>query len=137
MTSVSVSRVLDEDVEVVRERMHDVETFLRAAGFDEVRRDDSRVVITNEVGPATIELTLEPFDGPDAEFAYRQREGIFEEMVTTYAVTSDQASTTVVAETEFSLDVALVGSVLDSTVIKRQRRRELNAQLAYLGSGTV
>jgi len=137
MTSVSVSRVLDEDVEVVRERMHDVETFLRAAGFDEVRRNDSRVVITNEVGPATIELTLEPFDDPDAEFAYRQREGIFEEMVTTYAVTSDQASTTVVAETEFSLDVALVGSVLDSTVIKRQRRRELNAQLAYLGSGTV
>ncbi|MFD1686235.1 SRPBCC family protein [Halobellus litoreus] len=137
MTSVSVSRVLDEDVEVVRERMHDVETFLRAAGFDEVRRDDSRVVITNEVGPATIELTLEPFDDPDAELAYRQREGIFEEMVTTYTVTSDQASTTVVAETEFSLDVALVGSVLDSTVIKRQRRRELNAQLAYLGSGTV
>ena len=137
MTSVSVSRVLDEDVEVVRERMHDVETFLRAAGFDEVRWDDSRVVITNEVGPATIELTLEPFDDPDAELAYRQREGIFEEMVTTYTVTSDQASTTVVAETEFSLDVALVGSVLDSTVIKRQRRRELNAQLAYLGSGTV
>jgi hypothetical protein len=58
-------------------------------------------------------------------------------MVTTYAVTGDQKSTTVVAETEFSLDVAFVGPVLDSTVIKRQRRRELNAQLAYLGSGTV
>jgi hypothetical protein len=137
MTSVSVSRVLDEGVKAVRERMHDVETFLRAAGFDEVRWDDSRVVITNEVGPATIELTLEPFDDPDAEFAYRQGEGIFEEMVTTYAVTGDQKSTTVVAETEFSLDVAFVGPVLDSTVIKRQRRRELNAQLAYLGSGTV
>lgn len=143
MTRVSVTEVVDEDAETVRERMHDVEAFMRAAGFDEVRHDGDRVEVANEVGPVTIELDLELYEDPDAELAYRQREGIFEEMVTTYTVrtedgeTAGDDATTVEAVTEFSLDVAVVGSFLDSTVIKRQRRRELNAQLAYLGSGDV
>jgi len=135
MTRVAVTEVIDEDVETVRERMHDVEAFVRASGFDEVRHADSRVEVANEVGPVTIELVFELFDDPDAELAYRQQEGIFEEMVTTYAVTADDDATVVEAVTEFALDIAVIGSFLDSTVIKRQRRQELTAQLAYLGTG--
>ena len=143
MTNVSVTDVLDEDAETVRERMHDVEAFVRASGFDETRRDGDRVEVANEVGPVTIELIFELYEEPDAELAYRQREGLFEEMVTTYTVraengeTAGDDATTVEAVTEFSLDVAVVGSFLDATVITRQRRRELNAQLAYLESGEV
>jgi hypothetical protein len=128
-------RELDVDRETVRNRIHDVEAFMRAAGFDEVRREGSRVDIANEVGPVTIELELELYDDPDAELAYRQREGIFESMTTTYAVTDAGDATVVEAQTEFALDVAVVGSALDATVIKRQRRRELNAQLDYLERG--
>ncbi|WP_049985905.1 hypothetical protein [Halobellus rufus] len=132
MTSVSVTAVLDEDAATVRQRMREVEPFMRAAGFDAVRREGSHLTIENAVGPATIELSLELFDDPDADLAYRQEEGIFEEMDTTYTVTAVDGGTRVEAETEFSLGVAVVGSVLDETVIKRQRRRELNAQFAYL-----
>ena len=143
MTRVSVTEVLDEDAETVRERMHDVEAFVRASGFDEVRRDGDRVEVANQVGPVTIELVFELYDDPDAELTYRQREGIFEEMVTTYTIragdgeTAGDDATTVEAVTEFSLGVAFVGSVLDATGITRQRRGELNAQLAYLESGDV
>jgi carbon monoxide dehydrogenase subunit G len=143
MTSVSVTEVVAADAETVRERMHDIEAFMRAAGFDEVIHDGDRIEVGNEVGPVTIELDLELFEDPDAELAYRQREGIFEEMVTAYTIetedgeaTSDGA-TTVEAVTDFALDVAVVGSFLDATVITRQRRRELTAQLAYLESGDV
>ena len=132
MARVTVRRELDADAETVRERMHDLEPFMRAAGFDEVRREGSRVEIGNEVGPITIELTLELYDDPGSELAYRQVEGIFEEMTTTYTVTEAGERTVVEAETEFALDAAIVGSFLDATVIKRQRRRELNAQFDYL-----
>jgi hypothetical protein len=135
MATVSVRRELDVDGETVRERVHDVEAFMRAAGFDEVRRDGRRVGVSNSVGPVTIELELDLYDDPDAELAYRQRECIFESMNTTYAVTDAGDATVVAAQTGFSFDVAVVGSALDATVIKRQRRRELNAQLDYLERG--
>jgi len=38
------------------------------------------------MGIATIELTLELVDRPDADLAYEQRKGIFEEMRTAYTV---------------------------------------------------
>jgi carbon monoxide dehydrogenase subunit G len=132
METVSVERAIDADPDAVRERMHEVEPFVRAAGFDEVRRDDDRIEVANRVGPVEIELVLELYDDPDADLAYRQIAGIFEEMTTTYTVREAGGGTAVTTRTEFAVDAAVVGSVLDATVISRQRRRELNAQLDYL-----
>lgn len=132
MRRVAVDRTVETDAETVRSRMRDVEPFMRAAGFDEVTREGSTVEIANEVGPVRIELTLELVDDPDADLVYRQREGIFETMTTRYDVTETDEGTAIEAETEFALDLAVVGSFLDATVIGAQRRRELTAQLDYL-----
>mgnify|MGYP006278805277 FL=1 len=132
MHSVSVSREVAAPPDAVRERMQDVGAFMRAAGFDEVVVEGDRIELENGVGIATIELTLELVDEPGAALAYRQRDGIFEEMVTRYTLEETAAGTEVVAETEFAIDVALVGKLLDSTVIERQRRRELEQQFDWL-----
>ncbi|KPN32196.1 hypothetical protein SY89_02960 [Halolamina pelagica] len=132
MNSVSVSREVAAPPEAVRARMNDVGAFMRAAGFDEVTTDGDRITITNGVGIATVELELELIDHPDAALAYRQRDGIFEEMVTRYTLEPTDDGTEVTAETEFAVDVALVGKLLDATVIKRQRRRELDQQFDWL-----
>ncbi|SDX91767.1 hypothetical protein [Halobellus clavatus] len=132
MQRVAVDRTVEADAETVRMRMHDIEPCMRAAGFDEVTVAGSTIEVANEVGPVRIELTLERFEAEDADLAYRQRDGIFEAMTTWYRVTETEAGTAIEAETEFGLDVAMVGSFLDSTVISVQRRRELTAQLDYL-----
>jgi carbon monoxide dehydrogenase subunit G len=132
MNSVTISRTIDAPPAVVRESMNELEQFMRASGFDEVLVDGETVRVANEVGIATIELTLELVDRPEADLAYEQRDGIFEEMRTAYTVTPASNGSEVVATTEFALDVAIVGDVLDSTVIKRQRRRELSAQFDWL-----
>ncbi|NHX37221.1 MULTISPECIES: SRPBCC family protein [Halolamina] len=147
MNSVSVSRDVAAPPDAVRERMDDVGAFMRAAGFDEVAvdregqspsgsrpqaGDGDRITITNGVGIATIELVLDLFDDPDTALAYRQHDGIFEEMVTRYTLEPTAEGTEVTAETEFAIDVALVGKLLDATVIKRQRRRELEQQFDWL-----
>ena len=132
MATVAVERTIDADPDAVRERMHAVEAFVRAAGFDEVWRDGDRVEVANRVGPVEIELVLELYNDPDADVAYRQVAGIFERMTTTYALDESDGGTAVTARTEFAVDAAVVGSVLDATVISRQRRHELNAQLDYL-----
>ncbi|WP_280537418.1 SRPBCC family protein [Halopenitus sp. POP-27] len=141
MRSVTLTRSFDADPASIADAMTDVEPFMAAAGFDEVSVDGDRIAVANRVGIATIELTLERTDGlgdgvadddPPYVFEYVQREGIFEAMTTTYTVTPTDAGTEVTATTEFALDVAIVGDVLDATVIKRQRRRELNAQFDWL-----
>ncbi|SDY75892.1 hypothetical protein SAMN05216564_10994 [Halopenitus persicus] len=66
-----------------------------------------------------------------------QQEGIFEAMTTSYTVTAADGGSEVTATTEFALDVAIVGDVLDATVIKRQRRRELEAQFDWLEAQTA
>jgi hypothetical protein len=134
MNSVTVSTALDASPGAVREKIRDVGPFMRAAEFDGVVVDGDRIELTNGVGIATIELTLELFDEPDADLAYRQRDGIFDEMVTRYTVEPTAAGSLVTAETEFQIDVALVGKLMDATIIKRQRRKELNAQFAWLES---
>ncbi|MFB6084490.1 MAG: SRPBCC family protein [Halorientalis sp.] len=132
MESVSVSRTFDADPDAVREAMTDVERFMAAAGFDEVTVDGDDMTIVNGFSLAAIELKLALVDRDDAELAYEQDEGIFEEMWTTYEVEPVDDGTRVTATTEFALDVAVVGAVLDATVIERQRRRELTTQFDWL-----
>jgi hypothetical protein len=84
------------------------------------------------MGVATIELTLELVDDRDADLAFVQTEGLFEEMAASYVVVPAEGGSLVTATTEFALDVAVVGSVLDATVVKRQRRSELKAQFDWL-----
>lgn len=132
MNSVTLSRTVDAPPGAVRESIHRIDQFMRASGFDEVTVDGETVRVANEVGIATIELTLELVDRPDAALAYEQRDGIFDAMRTAYVVTPAPGGSEVEATTEFALDVAIVGTLLDSTIIERQRRRELAAQLDWL-----
>jgi carbon monoxide dehydrogenase subunit G len=132
MRTVTVTRTIAAPAEAVREAILDVEPFMRAAGFDEVAVDGDAIHIGNRVGIATIELELERVDDPTAVLAYEQREGIFESMRTEYHIEAVTDGTRVEATTDFSLDVALVGDLLDSTIIRRQRRKELDAQFDHL-----
>ncbi|WP_440989670.1 SRPBCC family protein [Haloarchaeobius baliensis] len=132
MNTVSLSRSVDGSVESVRSAMADLEAFTAAAGFDDVVVEGDTVTITNHVG--FLELSLElvvTTDDPET-LVLEQTDGIFESMTTRYTVSGDSESCEVTAETEFALDVAIVGQVLDSTVIERQRTRELTGQLDWL-----
>lgn len=132
MQSVTVTRTIPASMEGVRDAMLDLEPFTRAAGFDDVAVDGQSIRVANQVGIAEIELELTVVDDPDAALAIQQRDGIFEEMRTAYALTETTDGVDVTATTDFALDVAVVGGLLDATIIKRQRRRELNGQLDYL-----
>lgn len=132
METVSMSRRFDADPDTLRHLITDVKPFMRGANFDVVTREGTTLQIANSVGLATIELEVEIVDDPDAVLAYEHRDGIFEEMTTRYELTRQGDQTEVTATTEFQVDVALVGMILDATVIKRQRRRELAAQFEYL-----
>ncbi|GAA0204190.1 SRPBCC family protein [Halobaculum roseum] len=132
MHSVTITRTIDASRTDIREAMLELERFTLAAGFDEVDVDGRTIRVANAVGVAEIELELAVVDDPDAAFAYEQREGIFEEMRTAFTLTSVPDGTEVEATTEFALDIPLVGGVLDATLIKRQRRTELEAQLDYI-----
>jgi len=132
MEEVTVTRTFDADPDAVREAMSDVEAFMQSAGFDAVERDDRELRLENRVGLFEIELVLGLVDA-DVELAYEQREGIFESMRTEYRVESEDGTTSVTATTEHeAVDLAVVGPVLDSTVIERQRRKELTAQFDWL-----
>lgn len=132
MESITISRTIDAPTSAVRDAVTDIEPFMLAAGFDEVVVDGDGIDILNRVGIATIELSLERVDEPDAVLAYEQRDGIFASMRTVYSLDETAAGTRIDATTEFALDVALVGEMLDATIIKRQRRRELDAQFDHL-----
>lgn len=136
METVTVTRRIDAPLADVEAAIRDVGPFMEAAGFDEVTVDGDIVHIRNVVGlfvPVT--LDIEVFDDQDATLAYRQHEGMFREMETRLtAGEADEGGVEVVATTDFELDVAAVGMVLDATVVKRQRRSELVRQLDYLES---
>ncbi|MEF8861392.1 MAG: SRPBCC family protein [Haloarculaceae archaeon] len=130
---MTVTRTVDTPPERVREAMSDVETFMRAAGFAEVDLDGDRLHIANTAGLfLEIELDLELVERRDAVLAYEQREGIFREMRTVYRIEPTDGGTTVTATTEFEVDVALAGPLLDASVVTRQRRAELRKQFDYL-----
>lgn len=137
MESVSVSRRIDADPDAIRATMNDAAAFMRAANFDEVTVEDDRISIANAVGFLRIELDLEVVDAPDAAFAYRQVDGIFEEMYTAYDVDGEDGAAEVTCTTEFEVAARFVGPVLDATVVKRQRRREIEAQFDYLEATTA
>lgn len=132
MQTVTETRTIAAPVDAVRDALLDLEPFTRAAGFDEVAVDGKSIHVANQVGIAEIELELAVVDDPDATLTVEQREGIFDAMRTTYRLREAPDGVEVVAETDFALDVAIVGGLLDATVIRRQRRRELNGQFDYL-----
>lgn len=132
MRSLTVTREIPASADAVREAIREIGPFTRAAGFDTVRVDGRRIETAKKFGITEVSLVLAIVDEPDAVLAYEQRDGIFEEMRTAYTLRPADGGTEVRATTEFSLDVPLVGGALDSTVIARQRRAELNAQLDYL-----
>ncbi|MFB6184143.1 MAG: SRPBCC family protein [Haloarculaceae archaeon] len=132
MQTVSVTRTIDADRDAVEAAMLDVEPFMEAAGFDAVRLDGDALHIENGVGLATIELDLTIVDREGAVLAYVQDDGIFREMETRYTVADTADGVEVEATTTFAVDIDLVGMLLDATVIKRQRRKELTAQFDYL-----
>lgn len=132
MEQVTVTRTYEGAPDAVAEAMADRTAFMRAAEFDRVSRDGDYITIENRVGLFDIELVLEIVE-TDAAFAYEQREGVFDSMRTEYHIEGRDGETTVTATTEYeALDLAVVGPLLDSTVIGRQRRTELNAQFDWL-----
>lgn len=132
MKSITVERNLDADLNSIRNLIQDIEPFMLASGFDEVDLQGDRLTVRNDLGFKVIELRLRIVEDETAVLRYEQFEGIFEEMETVYRVDSRDRGATVAATTRFALDIALIGDVLDATVIKRFRRRELNAQFDYL-----
>lgn len=134
MQTVSVSRRVDAPPERVRDAMADLEAFMLGAGFTDVVVDGDDVHLENQVGLATVELDLRLVENPDADLAYEQADGFFKTMTTVYAVEPVDGGSEVTATTDFALDLALVGQILDATVIKRQRRHELEAQFDWLES---
>lgn len=136
MQTVTVTRTIAASPEEVSRAMHDLAPFIRASGFDSVDVDDRDIRVSNKVGPAEITLHLKVVDDADVELAYEQRKGIFEEMQTSYRLEPVSDGVEVTATTKFALDVALIGEFLDSTVISRQRRKELEAQFDYLEETT-
>lgn len=131
MQTVSVSRIITADAAAVREAMADLEPFMQAGGFSEAAVDGDTIYLRQNLGLGRIELDLEVVEAPDAELAYEQREGIFDEMRTRYELDAVEAGTQVTATTEFELG-GVVGPVLDATIVKRKRRSELNAQFDWL-----
>ncbi|GGN21627.1 hypothetical protein GCM10009021_23720 [Halarchaeum nitratireducens] len=132
METVTVARDVSASPERVRDAISDVESFMLAAGFDEVDVEGDALRIANHVGLFEIELDLVVEDRADAALAYHQRDGIFREMETVYTVEETADGTHVEATTEYALAAKIVGPVFDGTVVKRQRRKELNAQFDFL-----
>lgn len=132
MKTVTVTRTIPASEAEVRDAILDVGPFMEAAGFDEVDVDGEMIRVTNSVGIVDIELVLEILEDPEAVLVYEQREGIFQEMRTEYSVSPVADGVEVNATTLFGLPGSVVGDVLDGTIIKRQRTKELEAQLNHL-----
>lgn len=142
MQSISLRREISAPPDSIRDAILNLEPFIRAAGIDEVtvvdaEFDENRALggtieIANAVGLLRIELSLAVVDRPGAVLAYEQREGIFETMDTEYRLEERPGGTAVTATTEFALDASFVGPIFDATVVKRQRRRELENQFDHL-----
>ncbi|MFB6111392.1 MAG: SRPBCC family protein [Halobacteriaceae archaeon] len=134
METVTVTRDIAAPPGTIRDLIADTEAFMRAGGFDTVVVEDDHIELENGVGLATITLTLTIDTDAEAALRYHQTAGIFEEMETVYTVEPAAEGTRVTARTNFALDLEFIGGILDATVIKRQRRRELESQFDWLAS---
>ena len=132
MASVTRSRFLQADPETVKDVItNDVPGFIRAAGYDSVSVDGDRIGIERRLGLATLSLTLRPIDADESTLAFEQESGLFEEMTMHYVVESTDGGSELTARTEFTLG-GVTGSVLDDTVVRRQRTSEIEDQFAYV-----
>ncbi|MFW5919536.1 MAG: SRPBCC family protein [Halanaeroarchaeum sp.] len=132
MASVSRSRFIDAPPEVVERAItEDVAAVMRAANYDSVRFEAGRLELEQTLGLASLSLTLREIDDADATLAFEQVEGHFERMTTEYDVEPTGGGTTLSARTEFTLG-GITGDVLDETLVRRQRGRELEVQLEYV-----
>lgn len=132
MASVTRSRTVDAAPErVERAITDDVEAFVAAADYDAVRIDGNRVELERTLGLATLSLTLQRVEDADAVLAFEQESGLFDEMTTRYDVEPAAGGTELSASTTFTLG-GVTGSVLDETVVRRQRTGELAAQFDYV-----
>lgn len=132
MASVTRSRFLQADPETVEDVItDDVPGFIRAAGYDSVSVDGDRIGIERRLGLATLSLTLRPIDADESTLAFEQESGLFEEMTMHYVVESTDGGSELTARTEFTLG-GVTGSVLDDTVVRRQRTSEIEDQFAYV-----
>ncbi|MDY6817395.1 MAG: SRPBCC family protein [Halobacteriales archaeon] len=135
MQSITVSRRIDVPYDTVVAAIEDTQSFMEAAGFDSVTVDGSSLHIENTVGLFGLEIALDLrlIEDDEALLAYEQEAGIFETMTTRYTVDEIPGDgVEVTATTDFAVDAAVIGELLDATLIKRQRRHELEAQFDYL-----
>lgn len=131
MASVEVEWDIAAPPQAVRDAMSDVESFMYAAGFDEVHVEDDRLHLEMVLGIARMELNVRFLDDHPGVLAYEQVDGIFESMTTHYEVDATDSGSTIRGITEFRLG-GVVGSILDATIIKRQRTREFESQFDWL-----
>jgi len=132
MASVTRSRFIDAPPDIVeRVITADIAALMQAANYDSVRFEGDRLELEQTLGLASLSLTLRQIDDADATLAFEQVDGHFERMVTEYDVEPSDGGTIVSARTEFTLG-GIPGSVLDETLVRRQRGRELEAQLEYV-----
>lgn len=132
METVSMTQTFDATPDAISEQLADKEAYMRAGGFDAVTTDGNHIRIENGVGIATMELEIEFIDREDSELVYQQVEGIFEAMETRVTLEETNNGTEVTMTTDFELGIDLIGGLLDSTVIKRQRKREISNQFEWL-----
>ena len=134
MTRVTNSRQLDGSPSIVREVIvDDLAAFLAAGGYDSVEVDGDRIELANQIGFATLELTLQLDPDADAILAFEAVSGIFDRMRTEYTVTETDSGSEITAWTDFTLG-GVIGSALDETLITRQRNREFDQQFDYLAA---
>ena len=132
MKRVDAERDLDAPVEAVQQAIEgDMEEFIRSAGFDSVTVDGDEFVFSRNVGLATIELTVERDRDSSATLAFDAVEGMFDEMRSEYDVVPTADGSRITAWTEFTLG-GTVGTILDSTVVARMRKKEFVQQFDYL-----
>ncbi|MFQ3295788.1 MAG: hypothetical protein ACI9PP_001473 [Halobacteriales archaeon] len=132
MANISRSRVLSADPGAVERAItDDVAAFMRTAGYDSVQLEDGRLELEQTLGLANFSLTLRIVDDSDSVLALEQEAGHFEAMTTNYKVESVNGGTELSARTEFTLG-GVVGSVLDETLVRRQRGKELEAQFDFV-----
>lgn len=132
MANISRSRVLSADPGTVERAItDDVAAFMRTAGYDSVQLEAGRLELEQTLGLANFSLTLRIVDDSDSVLALEQEAGHFEAMTTNYEVESVNGGTELSARTEFTLG-GVVGSVLDETLVRRQRGKELEAQFDFV-----